>query len=371
MTVKDFVFEIFLRLTSRTCPYGFEDDLVRDVMSNILPDDIQKDQHGNYFYKIGESRTIFASHIDTVSKEYLKVSHVLDGNIIRTDGKTTLGADDKAGMTVMLWMIKNKVPGLYYFFIGEEVGCIGSGLAAKYGDFKGNYDRVISFDRRGTGSIITFQSSGRSCSDAFADDLCSELNKSGMSYKKDDGGVYTDSAEFMDIIPECTNVSVGYYKEHTVNEHQDIEHLTNLAQACISVDWENLSTKRDPSEVEYKSYGNYWKSTMGLSDDFDDDYDWRDGDYYNDTPKRKRRRRRKNKRENNYNARTFYDSAGELIEIENFNSDADKYTWIIHKYASDGLTWGELQIVKENYLDMNSDYDKFFYEYLKEQLIDF
>lgn len=367
MTVKDFVFEIFLRLTSRTCPHGFEDELIKDVMSNILPDDIQKDQHGNYYYKIGNSRTVFASHIDTVSKEYLSVNHVLDGNIIRTDGKTTLGADDKAGMTVMLWMIRNKVPGLYYFFIGEEVGCIGSGLAAKYGDFKGNYDRIVSFDRRGTQSIITFQSSGRSCSDAFADDLCKELNKSGMSYKKDDGGVYTDSAEFMDIIPECTNVSVGYYKEHTVNEHQDIEHLTQLAEACVLVDWENLTTKRDPSFSEYKSYGNYWGDTMGVYD-FDDDYDWRD----NYVTKKKRRRRRKNKRQDNYSGRTFYDSAGELVEITNDSLDSsDKYSWIIHKYASDGLTWGELQIVKENYLDMNSDYDRFFYEYLKEQLIDF
>jgi hypothetical protein len=25
--------------------------------------------------------------------------------------------------------MKHNIPGLYYFFIGEEVGCIGSGLA--------------------------------------------------------------------------------------------------------------------------------------------------------------------------------------------------------------------------------------------------
>jgi hypothetical protein len=95
-----------------------------------------------------------------------------------------LGADDKAGVTVLLWMIQNNIPGLYYFFIGEEVGCIGSGLAAKYGNFKGNYDRIISFDRRDVGSIITFQSYSRCCSDAFANDLCSELNKSGLTIQK-------------------------------------------------------------------------------------------------------------------------------------------------------------------------------------------
>lgn len=364
MKVKDFVFETFLRLTSRTCPHGFEDELVKDVMSDILPENIEKDQYGNYFYEVGYgSRTIFASHIDTVSKEYLNVTHVLDDDgMIRTDGKTTLGADDKAGMTVMLWMIKNNVPGLYYFFIGEEVGCIGSSLAAKYGNFKGKYDRIISFDRRGTKSIITFQSSGRSCSEEFADDLCSELNKCGMSYEKDDGGVYTDSAEFMDIIPECTNVSVGYYKEHTVNEHQDIEHLSFLANACTSVDWENLKTKRDPSVVEYKSY-DYWSGGY-------DDWEWDGYDHFKKPKKRKRTRRGKKR-----NPRTYYDSGGELIDIT-FDNDwsipkDQEYNWIIHKFSDDKFTWEELQIIKDCYLDMNSDYDRFFYEFLKEQIVDF
>ena len=88
----------------------------------------------------------------------------------------------------MLWMIQNNVPGLYYFFHGEEVGCIGSGLASSMSikDFKGNYDRIISFDRRGTDSVITYQSSTRCCSDDFADSLARQLNLSGMKYRKDD-----------------------------------------------------------------------------------------------------------------------------------------------------------------------------------------
>jgi hypothetical protein len=77
--------------------------------------------------------------------------------------------------------MKHNIPGLYYFFIGEEVGCIGSGLAANYGDFK-DYDRIISFDRRYR--FCNHQSYARCCSDAFGDALCDELNKSGMSYIK-------------------------------------------------------------------------------------------------------------------------------------------------------------------------------------------
>ena len=227
--VEDFVFETFLRLTSKTVPYGHEDVFVNS-MRELFPKGMQKDEWGNYFYKVGESRSIFAAHLDTVSKDYQNVTHVFEENLIKTDGKTTLGADDKAGITVLLWMIQNNVPGLYYFFIGEEVGCIGSGNAAKFGFFKGNYDRIISFDRRDVGSVITYQSSSRCCSDDFADALCKELNQTRkMSYKKDTGGVYTDSAEFTHLIPECTNVSVGYYREHTTSESQDILHLTNLS----------------------------------------------------------------------------------------------------------------------------------------------
>jgi hypothetical protein len=210
VNIDIFIFDTFLQLTSITCPYGFEDQFLGDFR-NLFPSDLQKDTWGNYFIKIGESKTIFASHIDTVSKDYQKVTHVISKNIISTDGKTTLGADDKAGVTLMLWMIKNRVPGLYYFFIGEEVGCIGSGAASFGGDFS-KYDRIISFDRRGNNSVITHQSSTRCCSEDFAKSLASELNRSKMNYKLDDGGVYTDSAEFMTIIPECTNLSVGYNK---------------------------------------------------------------------------------------------------------------------------------------------------------------
>jgi len=357
MSVKDFVFETFIRLTSRTCPHGFEDQLIEDVMSNLLPNNIEKDQFGNYFYKIGDSNTIFASHLDTVSKEYKKVNHLLDDNLIKTDGKTTLGADDKAGMTIMLWMIKNEVPGLYYFFVGEEVGCIGSGLASKYLNLGDNYDKIISFDRRGTGSVITHQSYSRSCSDGFANDLCSELNKNGLSYTKDDGGVYTDSAEFMDSISECTNISVGYYKEHTNGEYQDIDHLTKLADACLLVDWENLSVIRDFKIRESKpySYGGW-----GNWDDF-----------YRDDPKpKKRRKRRKNK--NNSKPRAFIDDgSGGLEEIfDELLQKQDDYIWIINKFDGDVITWSDLEVIKDCYLQMDDEGDVIFYEFLKSQLVD-
>ena len=373
--VKDFVFETFLRLTSKTVPFGFEDDFISQ-MKKLFPDGLQKDEWNNYYYKVGDSRTIFASHIDTVSKEFVTVTHVINKNIISTDGKTTLGADDKAGVTVMLWMIQNNVPGLYYFFHGEEVGCIGSGLAAEHGLFKGKYDRIISFDRRGNHSVITHQSSQRCCSESFASSLVSEFNKSGMSYRTDDGGVYTDSAEFMSIIPECTNISVGYNKEHTTSESQDIDHLTELAAACVKVDWENLPTVRDCSKVEYRDYnsnsGWNWKSEKS--------YGYHDNWYSDSSSFHSKKKRKRTRRSESRKGRTFYDFGGGLEDITDYddyydvnnttNKNEDVYKWLVEKFVGDDMTPEELMVVAEQYLNQDSAYDKYFYDYLMEKAME-
>lgn len=409
----EFIPEVFLELTSNTYPHGTE-NIVSDKMFKLglFPEGIDMDEHGNYFCKIGESRTIFASHLDTVSKVHEPVTHLIDGFMIKTDGTTTLGADDKAGVTILTWMMKNKIPGLYYFFIGEECGCIGSSAAAKSGDFK-DYDRIISFDRRDTSSIITHQSWSRCCSDEFADAFCAELNKSGMTYKKDDGGVYTDSAEFVDLIPECTNVSVGYYKEHSFNESQDIEHLVKLANACLLVDWENLPTKRDPLVYESKGYKN-WKVKSTKSnisgiysgsrfdewDDEEDGYeDWhgsrrvgtyplkstgwsrtgnitktRDYDYYDELEEDEDGNRYVEDDfffktpEKNKKSKTYFDNGSNLIELDT-EFGVKCYDWIMNKFSNNKLTQEELEIVREQYLDMDNDYDRYFYENLVDELL--
>lgn len=350
-----YITDTFLKLTSKTVPYGYEEKFVTDVLLDLFPKDTSKDKHGNYFYKIGDSKTIFASHIDTVSTFYTDVKHCMRDfkkGLIRTKGDTTLGADDKAGMTIMLWMIKNEIPGLYYFFIGEEVGCIGSGLVASFDKLENEYDKIISFDRRGTNSVITHQSSGRSCSDNFADDLCDELNKSGMSYIKDTGGVYTDSAEFMGTIAECTNISVGYYLEHTKTEYQDIHHLIKLANACISVDWENLRVERKPEDV----YTDRWNNLVSYGKNKRDEYDDSelDDSYYSDfeyVPKRKRKK-----------ARHFFDDGSDLTEI----MKEEKYEWVIEKLTDSSFTLEEIEMLKLNYIDMCDDDESYSEWYIDE-----
>ncbi|CAG7581329.1 MAG: putative peptidase [uncultured marine phage] len=275
--------KLFLQLTSETYPHGTEGEL-----ENILPKELRMDGYGNYFLEIGEDyTTMFTSHLDTAcpsssTGKKQKIVHRFskDGKTVGTNGKTILGADCKAGVVVMLNMIENQIPGLYYFFLGEEVGCKGSKwLSAKmyegeiFPDHK--ITKVVSFDRRGTNSIITYQWAGRCASDAFADGLIEQFGNTGLKMQKDPTGVCTDSIQFQDFIPECTNISVGYYSEHTGGENQDLEFLKELSESVTKIDWESLPVERDPSVTDYGNYSGYedewygYGSGYGSSDDVD------------------------------------------------------------------------------------------------------
>lgn len=288
---------IFVKLTSRRYPHGTE-DLAMDVVKEILPNiSFEQDEFGNYYYLLpksdGEySDSMFTSHLDTINsgpysyisktiwcadkkkmvenpayeekEDDMSINHVFEDDFIKTDGTTNLGADDKAGITILIKMISENVPGLYYFFIGEESGCIGSSALSKVWD-KANFpviNRCIAFDRRGYDSIITSQG-GVTASDQFAAELAKRLNEYGFWYNPDPTGIYTDSAEFTYVIPECTNISVGYFSEHTKSEKQDIEFLEYLAIVCAKgIEWDTLPTIKEKDKVYNgkKSYGTNYNS---------------------------------------------------------------------------------------------------------------
>lgn len=236
----------FLQLTSKTYPHGTEEQLKKH-----LPKGYKEDGFGNFYIEVGSnSSTMFTCHLDTADRQQKIVRHIIDGDIIKTDGSSILGADDKAGMTIMLNMIENGVSGLYFFFIGEERGCVGSRRLSrewKNTEFSNRITKCISFDRRGTDSIITEQLYGVCCSIEFAKELSDRLNltKYGFKYSPDPTGIYTDSAQFTTLIPECTNISVGYYNEHSNSERQDIKHLEKLSKAVCEIDWETLPILRN------------------------------------------------------------------------------------------------------------------------------
>ena len=243
--------ETFLKLTEYTIPFGHEYKL-----EHLLPSGWKKDTVGNYYYEIGKSETLFTSHLDVATDKYEKVNHIISGNIIKTDGTTILGGDNKAGCLILFYLIEKYVPGTYYFFLGEEASVhknypYGSLLSIEANiDFFKKFKRVISFDRKETGQMVTRQIGQNCCSEEFSKSLINEFSKFGIDYKTDKTGYYTDGAFFVNIIPEIVNLSAGVYNEHTKNEYVDIKYVKDVAIAASKVDWESLPYKREISHVD-------------------------------------------------------------------------------------------------------------------------
>lgn len=237
-----------------------------------LPEDVHavRDGAGNLHVDArldAKHRTLFVAHVDTVHREEGKNKITKTAERWSANG-APLGADDGAGCAMLMHLLHNGVPGYYVFTQGEECGGIGAKyIANNMANLLSEFDRAIAFDRRGIDSVITHQGYGRCCSDAFGEALSGALNRDDrMMYLPDDTGVYTDTAEFTDVIPECTNISVGYYHEHGDKEYIDVIHFQALADAVLGFDWDGLVTERDPTVTEYKKGWGQYDYVTGVDD---------------------------------------------------------------------------------------------------------
>lgn len=243
---------------------------------------MQADGFGNRYIRVGENpTTMWSCHVDTVHRTegaqsliYYEDCFMIECDP-RNDNNEPLGADDAAGVWLMLHMIEARVPGLYIFHRGEEKGGLGSDyIAENEPEIVKGITHAIGLDRRGTSDIITHQLNGRCCSDDFAIHLSEIIQPRGVKMEPCDGGIFTDTANYLELIPECTNISVGYYDEHTRHEALDIYFLSTLLDALIDADYSNMPVVKKVDEpfmygptgpawnrkrVEYLSEGDLWE----------------------------------------------------------------------------------------------------------------
>ena len=89
----------------------------------------------------------------------------------------------------------------------------------------------------------------------------------------DTGGTYTDSVEYADVVRECSNISVGYYDQHTSKESQDLLFAETLLERLIAASWDTLEIVRDPtlpreySSRDWKNYYYGYIDRKGFEDD--------------------------------------------------------------------------------------------------------
>lgn len=215
---------------------------------------------GKCLYRDNGHGPLFVAHLDTIelghkSTQNHKTLYRFD-DLIVTDGNSTLGADDGAGVYILIEMLTNNVPGGYLFTTGEEVGGIGSTYAEKYHRYiLEKYTHAIQFDRRGTSDVIYSMAVGQTGSKQTAQDICNLLN---MGHTPSNKGSFTDVANFVDAIPECFNISCGYNNEHSVNESLDIIYLEKLINRLLQVDFSSLRVnKKEDQKDLYNIFRSY------------------------------------------------------------------------------------------------------------------
>ena len=234
---------------------------------------VYADQYGNRILPCKGSSVVISCHTDSVhrtdGKQRLDTSRKGIVSLARKERiSNCLGADDVAGVYAALRMIEAGVKATFIFHRDEEHGGRGSAwLAREYPDWLAKFDICLALDRRGTQDIIVAQSWSKCASDEFVQGLAEQL---GMGHSKAEG-IFTDSANYTDLISECSNLSVGYQHEHSTKERLDLDYLDRVIDKLIAVDWASVPVCRKPGDKGeddlrwYSSEADYSEVDMAMN----------------------------------------------------------------------------------------------------------
>ncbi|HHV80088.1 TPA: M20/M25/M40 family metallo-hydrolase [bacterium] len=126
------IIERLISLLRISSPSGKEEDVARFIRGMVerWGYNVDQDEMGNIFISSDKSPKLFLNaHMDTVTP-CDNITPVIDGDIIKSDGRTILGADDKVGIAVILELLENykdnPLPIQVIFTVQEEVGLVGA-----------------------------------------------------------------------------------------------------------------------------------------------------------------------------------------------------------------------------------------------------
>ena len=238
--MTNFDLDLLVDMLAYKRPAGsYTEILFIDKFILTLPGSYQ-DGFGNVIVDIGDSPDIiFSCHTDTVdiTSGYRHVLRFDDLSTISSSGGDILGADDCLGVFIMREMILAGVSGRYIFHREEETMCVGSEwILANTPELLAGVKAAIAFDRAGDYDVIDHMWCGRTASPGFINDLCVLL---GENYAPATGSI-TDTATYSNVIENCTNISVGYFNQHTEFEWVDIERFEIILTKALTVDWGSL-----------------------------------------------------------------------------------------------------------------------------------
>lgn len=182
--------------------------------------DMIMDTGYNYLLAKGDIDIALVAHLDTVH-EVSPYDIFYDKEQKVMWSPQGLGADDRAGATLILNILEQGLRPHIILTTGEEKGCIGaSQLVQDYPEPPFNIRFMIELDRSGSNDAVFYD--------------C--MNHSFIDYITTFGFEF-DEGSFTDIVVlgeewnvAAVNLSVGYYYEHSKSEYWD------LAEAEVTLD---------------------------------------------------------------------------------------------------------------------------------------
>ena len=268
--------ELLKQLYKIHSPSGSEKKLrkfIKDWIRRNVPDaHYEVDNIGNLYVVKGESDTYpcIVAHMDQVQKEHshdfqvVETKDILFGFSLKNVELQGLGADDKNGIWIALKCLKKYPMMKCAFFVGEEIGCIGSSKCDM--TFFTDCRYVLQCDRRGSSDLIPNVGGWT--------ELCSKDFLEAIGYEafgfKTTTGMMTDVEALKNrgLAVSCLNVSVAYYRPHSDEEYTVKSELRNTLAFVEHI----IETCQEtyPHEEEMGYYGK-----MGtLYDDSDYDELW-------------------------------------------------------------------------------------------------
>lgn len=210
---------------------GRESQIRNHVLKEMIPfiDFVTTDFYGNILAekRFGPGPTVLLNaHLDTVeSIEETRV--IVKKENIWTSSVGILGADDRAGINVILATLKslqtNEFKGTLkiIFTVEEEIGLLGAKKVNE--SFLWNTDMAFVIDRRGTNDIVTHNYSQEFCTPDFGSSLERIARVNGLGDWKIVRGGSSDTAIWASHHIQSVNLSAGYLHEHTEIEQLDVD----------------------------------------------------------------------------------------------------------------------------------------------------
>lgn len=207
--------------------------------TEILPEQVKRwigEEFARDWQVYAESRIGVSTLTLHVGSDESDFKTIYDDKRYKGDFHSCMGGEDKNGIFLALSALMEYPVLKCAFFIGEEIGCIGSS-AADIGFFL-TCRFCVQIDRCGSSDMVT-KISGPLCSDSFIKAADCE----SWGYRESDG-MMTDVEALAEagVSISCINLSCGYYNPHTDNEftHKpDLEKcwafVCHLIEDCTAV----------------------------------------------------------------------------------------------------------------------------------------